>query len=1191
MPRNLLPRLRQSPKPANVPPATKAEWTAVQSPAELGSLDLGGPPSDDVRQRVQSIPNPWARMLLFREAMGDPHHPARRLVENELLDAFQYLWSSAERPSVRFETVTVRVDEIARMARTAGTERVEWLQRALVDLRPGRDGAGGPAFDAITIVTANGRPVLATSPYTLLFTAEDAADLPESEKGSFFRYARGGEARSLDRRPLAFQRYVAQVLLPQVEALDPSAHDNTDGQAVLNLVGGWLRQQVEHARTARTDDQLDATQSWQVAANALDPIKGIVGRVVWHARGEGAGMEESLWRLRPGRAGAPKPVVIDAPQFDGRYVPDALAVPLPPDFADLPRTKLPGTATSYPWVSPYHDWLADRVLVLAEPLRVGGASGAGRAGDGAAHDAAHDAVYGYVRAREGNRWRGFASSFGGPAPHLQRPQIALPLKREILRYFTPAEIERMLEIEVQANGKVLVTLHVPVGPTGEKSVSREYDRPDETKPRGPELVLWPGFRSAQWRDYLLFQQDPAGLSSLRPAVIEGWSGDRLDLVDERNPLGQERQQRGEAVYVTAFDGAPEAFEFTEPQSGGGEPARLGLVLPRYEEATATTDRHWQVGVDFGTSNTVLGVNAGDRQGILSANDLTLALTEARAATRGEQDRLARNIDAYFFPPALAPAPFGTAVVRQRHLPTFNVEEERLGLRVNVPFSGFVENDTRNRVTGDLKWSDAKESDAPGGASNGQGSLEQEFLVKSFLRHTLAVVFAEAAREGVKPANVAITYSYPRAFTQPQRSNLGKLWGSVHAWFVRRLGARAGAVAQGPDESGAVLHYFYNAGILSKAGDVNVVIDVGGGTADVAMYGRNATLALDSVMLGGRNLTGARLRAGDSAQRENPFVARFVAWSEQHHLVDYRDEWGAVQKYRADQQDHLAFGYLLRSTWFEKHGGDFSKNAAFHAFQGVVLYFYGALFYYVGLSLRGIAAQRGEEVRTLVPSRIILAGNGSKYVDWLTGLVAVTPGTLAVFAPFAQMLSRLLVAGMGLGADVRGPEVQVTPRPKLEVALGLVAEVKPSDLNEGGAERSPAVGERVRAAVGTGHELRAFDPTSRLAADEVFNPGSVASSMWVDGELEIERFHAAFQSAFRPLVEPGSPWITTGRRVGTLLGAFDRSEIKEHTVRLVDYLATRNGGFHGSVFLAEATTVLERMLDDWFVAPGASAGSP
>jgi cell division ATPase FtsA len=30
----------------------------------------------------------------------------------------------------------------------------------------------------------------------------------------------------------------------------------------------------------------------------------------------------------------------------------------------------------------------------------------------------------------------------------------------------------------------------------------------------------------------------------------------------------------------------------------------------------------------------------------------------------------------------------------------------------------------------------------------------------------------------------------------------------------------------------------------------VIIDIGGGTADVAMYGSGATLALDSVMLGG-----------------------------------------------------------------------------------------------------------------------------------------------------------------------------------------------------------------------------------------------------------------------------------------------------------------------------------------------------
>lgn len=1171
-PRNLLPRLRQAPNPANVELAKVGEWTDVQTPVELAKLDFGVAPGDDVRRRVQSIPSPWARLLLFRAAMEDPDHPARHLVENELLDAFQFLWSRNERPNVRLETTTVRVEEIEAMARGVGTQRAEWVAHALVELLPRRTptggdraGAGEPAFEAITIVSVNGRPVLGTSPYTLLFTAEDAAQLPVSETGAFFRYATGGEARALHQRPFAFQRFVAQVLLPQLDQVGNGVEGNTDGPTAQRLLKRWLTDQVASCRRgagpALKQAQLDApvTGDWRAAAAALnlEPIAGVTGRVGWFARPAGDEMRDSRWLLRPGRVDVRQPpVVVHRAEFDGRYVPNGPSVSLPTALGDG-RDVLPGTATSYPWVSPADDWFTDQLLVLATPLR----AGAGKAGD-----AATAGVYGFAGAGR------FVSQYRGPDAHLKAPQIALPLRRDILRYFTPEEIERRLTIEVQPSGQIVVTLRLPVGADGgELAVQRRYDESTIAQVRGPELVMWPSFQSDRWRDYLLFQQDPAG-QAVRPLRLHGSRAGEL--------LAQETEQRGAAVYVTAFDQAPEAIEFTDAIGGGAEPRPLGLVLPRYEEVGAPVPQEWRVGVDFGTSNTVVSRAAGGREEILRADRLTLALTEPRAAGSD------RNIDAYFFPPTLAAEAFGTALVRHLKIPSFNVERERVGLRVNVPFSGFVENDRRNRVAGDLKWST---------------DTEQHFLTAAFLRHVMAVVLAEAVREGVDPARVAVTYSYPRAFTRPQVNQLASLWQQVRDYFDARLRsagtggadqpAGIGPVRQGPDESRAVLRYFYNAGLVTAAGDVNVVIDVGGGTADVAMYGRGATIALDSVLLGGRNLTGPRLQAGDADQRSNPFVARFVAWSVQHHLRDYPDEMRAVEKYLADRQDHLAFGYLLRSRWYQKHGRAFSGDSACHAFQGLTLYFFGALCYYVGLSLRGIAERHSAAPDAFVPAVVTLAGNGSQYVNWLTDLVPVGVGGSGAFEPFARLLSRLLVTGMGLGSDVRGPEVRITARPKLEVALGLVAGVPPRGLDEESAEQCPAVGERVRMAVGEQREVRDFAPTSRLALDELLYADGVASLTWGDEPMEIERFHAALQREVGRLAEPGSPWLDTGRQVIRLFERLQRRELQQGAIKLLNFLASRNDGFHGSLFLAETVTVLTRMLDDWFAPAGAGAQVP
>src|SRR5690348_4781244 len=123
--RNLLPRLSEG----NVGACTPGSWTVLNSPGELARLDLGLGRDDEVRTRIQSIPSPWARLILFRLALKDPKHPARRLVENELLDALQFLWSANERPNAPLRFEQIRLADLYELAARVGSERVEWWAR------------------------------------------------------------------------------------------------------------------------------------------------------------------------------------------------------------------------------------------------------------------------------------------------------------------------------------------------------------------------------------------------------------------------------------------------------------------------------------------------------------------------------------------------------------------------------------------------------------------------------------------------------------------------------------------------------------------------------------------------------------------------------------------------------------------------------------------------------------------------------------------------------------------------------------------------------------------------------------------------------------------------------------------------------------------------------------------------------
>jgi len=482
--------------------------------------------------------------------------------------------------------------------------------------------------------------------------------------------------------------------------------------------------------------------------------------------------------------------------------------------------------------------------------------------------------------------------------------------------------------------------------------------------------------------------------------------------------------------------------------------------------------------------------------------------------------------------------------------------------VNIPFNGHVESDDQNHVVGDLKWSTDN---------------NRHFLSASFLRHLLSVILAQGVQAGVRPSQVSVAWAHPRAFTPSQVAQMRALWEQAAASLHER-GLNVGPISEEIDESRAVLRHFFNAGLFGTSGAVGVIMDVGGGTSDIAIYGGNATLALDSVMLGGRNLTGRRLQAATSTAQGNPFVRELFDWSKAHQLTDarYKVEAEAVRKYLGDGQDHLAFSYLLQTRWFKEHGQRFSGDPACHRFQAMVFYFFGALFYHLGLTLRSLP-RGSSETDQRIPHLVMLAGNGSQYLHWLTDLTAPRAGSV-----FHASLGRLLLRGLDAAKDAPLPRVQLTSEPKREVALGLVAAVPAGRLREEGAALQPVIGEAVNARFASAGQPRSLEATSRFAAHDILEPDQVASLAWADGPMEIERFHDALHEEMRSLAEHGTQWndIAIGYR-GLLGQELDRPEIQNATRTRLQYLANSGNGFRGSLFILEASTVLDRMMSSLF----------
>src|SRR6185437_5027408 len=151
MTRRLLPRFRQAPNPPSIPELPAGKWTRVSIPADLAKLDYG-PEDEDVRSRVQSIPSPWARMLLFKNALSGDLHPARVLVENELLDGIEFLWGLNQLRGAPMSFPVLRIDDLVAEARSV-SQRAADFSSTLVELMPTwkDEDAGTKHISSITL--------------------------------------------------------------------------------------------------------------------------------------------------------------------------------------------------------------------------------------------------------------------------------------------------------------------------------------------------------------------------------------------------------------------------------------------------------------------------------------------------------------------------------------------------------------------------------------------------------------------------------------------------------------------------------------------------------------------------------------------------------------------------------------------------------------------------------------------------------------------------------------------------------------------------------------------------------------------------------------------------------------------------------------------------------------------------------
>ncbi|MGC2659533.1 MAG: hypothetical protein WA324_16370 [Bryobacteraceae bacterium] len=405
----------------------------------------------------------------------------------------------------------------------------------------------------------------------------------------------------------------------------------------------------------------------------------------------------------------------------------------------------------------------------------------------------------------------------------------LPFVPKLNDLLTPADIVRNVRfsIEEHPTGTVVaVKLRLPLKNGRAVEVTRMYSSDQQTSIQQiPVLEVWPPFRRKGWTHYNTFWWSNSDLTF----TADPFPGVPSAVEVESLPGGQQ-------IRVTEMNQPPDGFLLQYPQGAPGRSTmqNAGFVLLKFAEITTPPTGVWVAGVDFGTSSTNI-ISHGER-----GRETPLSLTQSgplRVVMSRDADR-PEALYKYFLPFAPENAeraetsPF-LSFLRMRH-PEKNEFREISGAHVFFySRSHNVQELSSGRLATNLKW-------------EGQSKVRSE----PYLRQVCLQTAAEAAMGGAEGINWS--YSLPTAFSRYMRGEYRKVWRLISRFIEESTGLHSTQEPQQMTESFANARYFTH---REEAPPVvgAVFMDIGGGTTDISIWQDNVERCGISIRFAGRDI--------------------------------------------------------------------------------------------------------------------------------------------------------------------------------------------------------------------------------------------------------------------------------------------------------------------------------------------------
>jgi len=910
---------------------------------------------------ISAIPTPWARPLLYWDALRTEGHPCADAIQSEWRGALGLL-ALAENFGITLTSVpyTLSTDSrwpgVQALASLAPASANEWLRGYLISV----------AFQGSIPF-----PLILTSPFSLVYTPKEYT-CPDfipfrDSRGRLqdpLAYFRDLGVSSWQQELTALSIYIRNILQTLGDERVKLTAPGADKQILVTHLKNWLNE-IEREIHEKN-----------LPADAYESIHPVLGDLPYSSISQ--------------------PIKINYSAFVTSGILSDFFLGTNVNLNNLPMKKRPLVVWDKGW-----RYLAQRRFINPHTTRTL------RMPEGAKGDSLPDGTkYPWINPEKlffTSKILQLTSSTLKEVYGKYTNGYLYPFKKEILKYFTPEEIVKYTTIRSDHTGGVEVELHLPLSDhnRNSKGLARIVKRyspesiiTQKALPPHQVLALWPNFASSSinsaWKEYYLYCRNVRTDRYKSGLTINPVWGNP-DKHERKSWDLEPKANTAEGVKIFSLDSPPTGISFFS------DPDEVGLLLIKPLPAAPESNRTWNVGFDFGTSNTSIYYLEGN-EGFELSRPIRWG-SRVIPILLGEQDiEFKFHACTEFFPTVedsadeISSSPCFSSlfrVVRTTENP--NPMEDGRALFADA-LDNFLEvYNLSETVIDRLKWE--------------RGTYWH--YISTYLEHILLMLSAEAYAQGVRTIN--LKWAYPSAFSEKMRNNLARTWQNISTQLPKTTGVRLNVPGAPVTESVAIAQWK-----TADAPKPQVIVDIGGGTTDIAIWSNGKFLYQTSVLMAGGLLA-------DFARRQDRFIdelLRGIGRSE--FLSQFK-----VKEY-FKQRPHSILNLIMKKfeepiqNWLDRGGPAGGTAPGVTVIQeglSFLFYAYSSIFYYIGLILEANCKESEEECD------VYLAGNGSKLLMFINTKESILTSLSKIMQKSAP--------------HIKGFQLFFSDCPKGEVAKGLL----------------------------------------------------------------------------------------------------------------------------------------------------------